>query len=625
MDVDDFLTLDNICLLTLTLDGHIVYTKGWNNVFSDIKLSTKNNNGKPRTIYEILKNNKLKPMIHSIGSETIKVDLVLNNNNTISTPSNFKPRNAIGWKKSKQHNTDSDNSDSDSVTDDEKTTELRNFDWRKYSKSFGSVSKGIYTRWTIRKKITKSPVISHKPYSEFLSATSLMVTQKVLSKVEKKEDTNSVILCIIRKLNKSTDDIQSKLRREIVELHQVIDIIGEKVLDGMWDYNIDTQTVYTNRKFWKTFGYDRDKDKKQAHEWRDIIFEEDLPKADTALSDHLTKNKEYRVEVRYRKKPIKLGEKGDVCRILCRGQYMVRPDGTKYKIIGTHTDITELKKAIAREQQLIKEKAEFVKDISHELRNILNQIRGPAEILSLSEKTNSMTKKYSKIITENVDCIIRLINDLKSISDVSGNKFAIKVKDTRVGGVLKTLLNSMAKHMRDVHVKYIRDDNIYIYNKYTTKKLKRRDYTVVGAVDAGRLRQVLTTIISDAVKYRNTKVNSVVKIKEYINTSTRTYEIKISDNGLGIPKNKQHLLFKKFMRFHDTKLIQGSGLGLVLSKNFMQAMGGDLNITSEGENLGSCVTITINNIKLFKVKRIRTMKKLRRSKYIKRLPTISTL
>lgn len=244
------------------------------------------------------------------------------------------------------------------------------------------------------------------------------------------------------------------------------------------------------------------------------------------------------------------------------------------RMIGTIQDITESK---AREEALRREsvKAEaasraktlFLANMSHELRTPLNAVLGFAQLLEMQTKgtLNSDQKSYVDNIVRGGEHLLRLINDVLDLSRIDSGHFPLTLSPINITKICESALSSFGQlaAQRGVAMRLKSD--------------RSGPYMVIG--DHMRLTQVLTNLVSNAVKYNRTGGDVTVLIEDSRRLKAR---ISVIDTGQGIPKERQAEVFQHFNRLGaETQGIEGTGIGLSLSKRLVEEMNGTMGFVSE--------------------------------------------
>lgn len=246
------------------------------------------------------------------------------------------------------------------------------------------------------------------------------------------------------------------------------------------------------------------------------------------------------------------------------------------------TDFFQMNKEIV-ELKVIAEKAtkakdDFLANMSHEIRTPMNAIYGMAEILSDMDMS-PIEKDYINTIKSASMNLLGIINDILDFSKVESGKIEIIDSDYDIRNVVEEVNNVIAPRAEKAKLNFI----VNIDPKIPLK-LKGDDK---------RIKQILINILNNAVKFTQ-EGTIALKISACIKDDTAKIKFKIKDTGMGIKKEDFHKIFEKFEQV-DTKKnrqIEGTGLGLPLSKKLAMLMGGDIEVESE-YGKGSTFTVTI--------------------------------
>lgn len=230
----------------------------------------------------------------------------------------------------------------------------------------------------------------------------------------------------------------------------------------------------------------------------------------------------------------------------------VASDVTKYITINQ-----ELERAKTKAEESDKLKSAFLANMSHEIRTPLNAIVGFSELLQTVEDEKERDE-YIHIINRNNDMLLRLIGDILDLSKIESGLIEFKPE------------------VFDVNIVF-NETYAAFNNRCTNPNVKLRGISpyksCIVTLDRGRMLQVGTNFLSNAIKY--TSEGEIIMGYEYINDGLRLY---VQDTGIGIPKDKQQLLFQRFTKLDD--FAQGTGLGLAICKAVIDANGGKIGCES---------------------------------------------
>ena len=225
-----------------------------------------------------------------------------------------------------------------------------------------------------------------------------------------------------------------------------------------------------------------------------------------------------------------------------------------------------------RAEESGKMKAAFLANMTHEIRTPLNAIVGFSDLLPMVD-SHDERMEFIRIIRNNCDMLMRLINDILEASNV-GQSLAIKPETVDFAKVFDDICQTLQQRVDEAGVMFIKD------NPYDT---------FTATLDKGRIQQVLTNFTTNAIKYTH---------EGHIKVGYREQDGGIyfycEDTGAGIPKDKQAAVFERFVKLND--FVQGTGLGLSICKAIAERCEGKIGVTSEGEGHGSTFWLWIPKV-----------------------------
>ncbi len=240
----------------------------------------------------------------------------------------------------------------------------------------------------------------------------------------------------------------------------------------------------------------------------------------------------------------------------------------------------ELKHANARTQKAINAQAAFFANINHEIRTPMNGIIGMAELLE-NTALNSDQNLYVNTIKKSGQSLIRIVNEVLDQSKIQANKLRIHQEAFNLEQSIKDVVTLMQAQAFSKELELIIDYDLFMPSNFIS--------------DAGRIRQVLTNLIGNAVKF-TTKGNVIIRITGYQkkNQSEINVHISVEDSGAGIQEKELPYIFDDFTQSeHNTTTSQeGTGLGLSITRKIIEALKGEIFVNST-EGVGSCFTVCL--------------------------------
>lgn len=260
----------------------------------------------------------------------------------------------------------------------------------------------------------------------------------------------------------------------------------------------------------------------------------------------------------------------------------------------------KMKTALLEAEQSSKAKSQFLSTMSHEIRTPLNAVIGLSGLLSESSLTPKQ-QEFSKTIKKSGENLLRIINNILDFSKIESGKLELEENEINLRESIEHVLELVGgiNTNPNLEVLYDIDDNVPPY--------------VAG--DAVRLQQILTNLISNSLKFTTDGEILIHLTLKHEFSGSITLQYEISDTGIGIPKDKLNRLFQRFSQVDgsSTRKFGGTGLGLVISKRLVEAMGGKITVSSI-ENIGSTFTFTILFKKIIKEVEIETRSILKNKK-----------
>lgn len=281
-------------------------------------------------------------------------------------------------------------------------------------------------------------------------------------------------------------------------------------------------------------------------------------------------------------------------------------NGNQVGLIGVASDITlrkrneeELVNAKERAEESDRLKSAFLANMSHEIRTPMNGILGFADLLKEPDLTGEQQQKYLSIIEKSGERMLNIINDLINISKIEAGQMEIYISETNINEQMDFIFAFFRPEVEKKGLKFelhnalnFRDVNVYtdrekIYAILTNLVKNAIKYTKDGFIEFGYMTDFQTDpIISEEANAENSSKN--VNLRFYI-----------KDSGIGIPTDRQEAIFERFIQadIEDRNALQGAGLGLAITKAYVQMLGGKIWVESKvGEGSTFYFTIPFKSV-----------------------------
>ncbi|RWL96309.1 MAG: response regulator [Mesorhizobium sp.] len=277
---------------------------------------------------------------------------------------------------------------------------------------------------------------------------------------------------------------------------------------------------------------------------------------------------------------------GSVRHQFARKGAMIASDGSLY-LIGSTTDITELKQreaelSEARQRAVLADRAksEFLANMSHEIRTPMNGVLGMAELLAKSE-LDPKQKTFTDIIVKSGNALLTIINDILDFSKIDAGQLVLDPAPFNLAEAIEDVATLVSTRAKEKDLELI------------VRVQPGLDGQFVG--DVGRIRQIVTNLLGNAVKFTDEGHVLVDVTGERVPAGTKL-TISVTDTGIGLAEDKLKVVFEKFSQVDtsSTRRHEGTGLGLAITSRLVEMMGGEIGVDSaEGKGSTFWFTITL--------------------------------
>lgn len=280
----------------------------------------------------------------------------------------------------------------------------------------------------------------------------------------------------------------------------------------------------------------------------------------------------------------------DVIYLQVRVAFVHDPDGKEVAVIGTRNVDDLIRKEKMQEAALqaaceaaeaaSRAKSEFLSHMSHDIRTPMNGIIGMTAIAAANIHDPQRVSDCLKKSTQAGRHLLGLINEVLDMSRIESGKVDLQEEEFNLSDLVDNLITmtgpQISQHHHQLHVSIT-------------------DVTHEDVIaDAMRIQKIFTNLMSNAVKYTpdGGRIHLSIREKPSGNARTGCYEIIFEDNGIGMEQDFVEHIFEPFTRSDDVSSIQGTGLGMAISRNIARMMGGDIKVESQ-PGKGSRFTVTL--------------------------------
>lgn len=321
---------------------------------------------------------------------------------------------------------------------------------------------------------------------------------------------------------------------------------------GIMEENITDQSFVANDQWFENFGVTKDCPRNLDDIYNNLIEE-----------DRLWLRRNY-LMIPYVNKPFNIVEEKQF-EVVVEGRsrwikcvwHVFEDEYGDTIILGSSIDVTEFVEATLHAKESDKLKTKFLENITHEIHTPLNAIVGFSQLLVDTESSEER-KEYKKIIAENNDLLVKLVNNILDYSKVEAGILTLDVETFDACALAYDLFEVyQTRHSNSLSCNFkTNSENILIYS------------------DKKKVKDILTNLLSNAFKFTSEGFVdlSVEDMGEYVRFS-------VKDSGIGIGEEQQKKIFERFFKLNDFS--QGSGLGLSIAQKLVKLMGGNLKINSE--------------------------------------------
>lgn len=367
---------------------------------------------------------------------------------------------------------------------------------------------------------------------------------------------------------------RKKIEIDLYESKQRLQLAMESTKDGIWDWNVKTGEVFYSNESKALLGYKPNELKNTSDDWNSKVHPDDIAQYYADMHDHFDEKTPYYVnEHRI------LCKDGNYKWILDRGKVIERDfSGNPIRVIGTHSDISIQKQKEFESRTrigIIEDQNSRLTNFAHIVSHNLRSHSGNLEmLLDLVDDAVSVEEK------------LEMVGHLKKVSEslsetiVHLNK-VVSIQTNLNKGIEKINLSKYVSKTVDVLNAEIKKKNAKVLNKVSSE--------VFIDHNPAYLESILLNLISNGIKYRHPERDPEITLHAFLENGKQV--LKVSDNGIGIDLNKHgEKLFGMYKTFHGNP--DAKGIGLFITKNQIEGMGGTIEVESE-VNVGTSFKIIL--------------------------------
>jgi len=422
--------------------------------------------------------------------------------------------------------------------------------------------------------INASIISDQQGNDQFISISVIDIT-------ERKKIENEII-----ELNLKLEEKVKERTSELMAAVSRLETFFEVSLDMLCIANQQGQFIKLSKAFEDVLHYKRSE--LEGAQFLEFVHEEDIDSTLAAMADLQNNRRIVKFVNRYRTK-----EGG--YRFI---EWYSSPVGNFiYAVARDVTEQTqkeiELIQARRSAEEANASKSNFLSRMSHELRTPMNSILGFAQLLEMGELSDTQEASVKHILTSGRH-LLQLINEVLEISRIEAGSINLSIEPVNITNSIKSICAMVAPLAEKEKIQIVYDKSI------------NDEYKVIA--DNQRINQILTNLISNAIKYNNENGKVYLSLEPMESEGGITMiRVNVKDTGIGISANDQAKLFNPFERLGaQNSSIEGTGLGLAVTKELVQALNGNIGLESE-PGQGSTFWFefpkcTSDNLALFEVK-----------------------
>ena len=353
---------------------------------------------------------------------------------------------------------------------------------------------------------------------------------------------------------------------------------------GIWDWDVTKNVLTWDDSMYDLYGIAKGKFGGAYDAWTETLHPEDIEFCNGEIQAALRGEREYAPEFRI------IRPDGTIRNIKAASNTYRDADGNAIRMVGTNFDITDIKQIEAelrkykdhleeevqqRTTDLVlarnaaeaanRAKSVFLANMSHELRTPLNAILGFSSLMRKAESLSQEQKTNLDIINRSGEYLLTLINDVLEMAKIEAGRVQLEHLPLDLGSLVRDVTDMMQVRAHEKGLRLLFDQSSE-FPRY-----------IMG--DEARLRQILINLVGNAVKFTH-QGGVTVRFGMNPNGHLKHLLIEVEDTGSGIRLEDQQKIFESFVQLGAPDGQKGTGLGLTITRQFVQMMGGALSLES---------------------------------------------
>ncbi|MCB9412074.1 MAG: response regulator [Actinobacteria bacterium] len=367
-------------------------------------------------------------------------------------------------------------------------------------------------------------------------------------------------------------DQVARLRLEQERLRLALD--GSNA--GLWDWDLATDEVFFSDQWKAMLGHSPAEIAHDFDEWSARIHPDDEDAAQEKVRAYLAGEiPTYENTLRMRHKS------GHYVWIMATGRVLRDDSGTPRRMVGIHLDITEQRLARERAEAANRAKSDFLATMSHEIRTPMNGVMGMLQLLA-DRPLDTTSEQYISTAYRSAESLLAIIDDILDLSKIEAGKVELEDRPFDPATELVEAAELLRERIEGKGLRLIVDCSASLPS------------AVRG--DVRRLRQVITNLIGNAVKFTSEGEIRLTISALPLSDGALDFTISVADSGIGIPPEIAAKLFDPFTQADSstTRVYGGTGLGLAICRRLVEQMSGSIWVESEpGKGSNFIVTVPL--------------------------------